>query len=273
MKKNRFFVYAFFGMLAYVNFTSCSNDDKDEPFETPKPSVEKRLASITEKYRNYDPGQASSRDELTTIDYDSNGRIISVTIERDDYKHTKSYSYSENAITVSDHNIDKYTLENGLITKWEESTNYDNPNETTVWTFKYDNGRLIKWSRGDEETTTFKWNNSNITETSNMSDGYHKQSSYQYYSNYDFGGINALYQSDSILFDDLDANLVMQGYFGKLPAQLLKSVHQKAQGPGYSDVYTDDFTYQFDDDGYPTIQQNITDSGISISLHFTWNNK
>ena len=65
----------------------------------------------------------------------------------------------------------------------------------------------------------------------------------------------------------------MQGYFGNMPVNILKSVSQTAHGTGYTDNYSYNYSYQIDDDGYPTLERWNGEDGISISHRFTWSKK
>ena len=85
---------------------------------------------------------------------------------------------------------------------------------------------------------------------------------YQYsYTTYpDYGGAVAVFQSNSMFYDDLPEALIIQGYFGKWPKYLVSGAKDLS---GYFKG-TESYAYILDSDGYP-ISMSGTDSA-----KFSW---
>lgn len=89
--------------------------------------------------------------------------------------------------------------------------------------------------------------------------------------------MNAFIQDNSILFDNLDVALIMQGYFGKCPKYLVNMATEESHYY-YNGQYEEDFSsytwdYKLDSDGYVEIKKYILDDGRSFPSQFYWENK
>lgn len=233
MKTFRLIAFAVSAMLMCVNLSSCGDDDNgDEP---PTPEVKKRLVTVT-----YDRGN-------DIIQYDTEGRISSVTIQYNDGPYLKTssdtYTYSDEKITEGDNT---YYLKNGLITKW--TNEYDD--YTVTYQFTYDGNNLVKFTNSYEEIVTFNWKNGNVVSSKEVDTDYYRDFKYEYDTeHYDFGKVAAFLQSNSFLFDDLDPYLIIQGYFGNLPKNMIETIYTTWSD---GDEDTDVFYYDYDADGYAT---------------------
>lgn len=249
--------------IASVGFSSCSKDDKDEPM--PKPSVEKRLtkASIpwSDLYRNtYEPT------------YNTNGQIQSSKISSEwlydgDVSHyTESFTYSGDKIEANtnfwhDYN-GTYYLSNGLITKYVDESG----NEST---FQYDGRHLTQFTNEYGDKRVYKWDNNDIVSTYEIDseDGTSRHAyTYEYYSEYDFGGICVFLDSNSYPYDDIHPLLAIQGFFGDLPVHMLKRIIE--------DNEVDcDFTYFYDNEGFPVATDyKLAGNPNTFKQSFAWEN-
>ena len=227
-----------------MSFTSCSKDD-DEP---EKPKVEKRMMSIDDDSFVY-----------------SNGKITQVLWRGD---VDANITYSESSITIKGgvNYSGIYHLSNGLVTKYVESDGW-------YQEFTYEDGRLKNWKKyyNDgtlDEDITFEWKDGVITRQTDielMDNGnmeLYCQYEYSYTTDPDYGGAIAIFQSDSMFYDDLPEALIVQGYFGKWPKYLVSGAIDVS---GYFSR-KNSYTYALDSDGYP-----LKISG-SESAKFTWGN-
>lgn len=218
----------------------------DKPYvdEIEKPIVEKRMKSLDKKSFVYTDGKITQQLWNGSVDYD----II----------------YTESSIRIGE---GIYYLNNGLITKQEYIGPYG------YQEFTYENGRIKTWKKYSadgslDEDISFEWKDGVIvrqTDIERMSDGHMElfcQYEYNYTENIDYGGAVAIFQSDSMFYDNLPEALIVQGYFGKCPKYLVSGAVDVS---GY---FSRDksYTYRLDRDGYP-----FKISG-SESATFTWEN-
>ena len=85
---------------------------------------------------------------------------------------------------------------------------------------------------------------------------------YSYTAIPDYGGAVAVFQSNSMFYDDLPEALIIQGYFGKWPKYLVSGAVDIS---GYFSE-AQSFTYILDSEGYP-LSMSGTDSA-----KFSWEN-
>lgn len=247
-----------------LTLSSCGKDNEDEPI-VPSPQVQKRLVEYQEK-----------GSWLNLISYDQIGNIEKTSEYYSEYDcilGSSKYTYSLEQIVVLDESFyetgelantytHNYKIKNGLITDfWKYGSDY--------YKIIYENDRIKSWTYYDsngfaDEVVTFTWQNDDIV---SMESSYGFKFEYTYYSENDFGVINALQQHDSVLYDDLDPYLVMQGFFGKLPVHLLKSV-KKIYDDG--DISTYDYTYNFDEDKYPLSMIERLKDNRTYTTSFKW---
>ena len=184
-------------VIMSMTFTSCSND-ADEP---EKPKVEKRMKSLDKTSFIYDEGR------ITQTLWD--GYL--------DYK----ISYTNSAIKIGDA---IYYLKDGLVTKYVES-------DRCYQDFTYEDGRLKTWKKYHDNTVldediSFEWKDDVIVrQTEFHSYNGNMELFCDYYYSYtndpDYGGAVAVLQSNSLFYDDLPEALIIQGYFGKWPKNLV----------------------------------------------------
>lgn len=243
-------------LVVCVNLTSCSGDDDEDlnpQPSNPQPSVVKRLVEFS------DYGE----DEFTKIVYDSKGRISSMIYSNGAYNYTysadkiikkwessnpDSYFWGETTYT--------YDLSNGLVVKCLEEDYYSNGNlaDFDLATLTYNGNYLVEMLWRSElhfDKTTFEWDKGNIISSEEIEeDGSAISLKYEYDSeHFDYGRIAALFQTNSILFDELDEGLLLQGYFGNLPKNILTIAERTDSPDGYYSM--DMFSYEYDADGYP----------------------
>ncbi|MBQ9076725.1 MAG: DUF4595 domain-containing protein [Muribaculaceae bacterium] len=254
MKKYKFLALALCAVLASVNFSSCSDDDMDEPTsdvpDVPKPSVEKRLTSVKYSYGYH-----------CNIQYDANGLIDQIVrVYNGQTDKTTTYTYSSSHISVTEtysygnSSTENYCLNNGLISELEGEIIYS-----------YDEGRISKWRENDGSNKTFEWSTGDIMKTSTKwSDEpatYH--ATYRYSDGYDYGRIvGFVVDSNDMLYDDFEPVLVMQGFFGITP------IHLPQDASDGSDDYA--WSYEFDENGYPTSVTEYIGGSETQTITFTW---
>ncbi|MDE6287271.1 MAG: hypothetical protein K2M00_00625 [Muribaculaceae bacterium] len=247
-------------LSAMLTLSSCGKDKDDEPI-VPTPQVQKRLVEY------HEDGNAW----INQISYDNVGTIDKTSEYYSEYNcvlYSSNYMYSEEQITIleEDYNYtgelestytNFYKIESGLIKDYGDyKITYEN-GRIKSWTDFYDNGYA-------DEIVTFTWQDGDIV---SMESSLGIKLEYTYFSEKDFGGVNALQQSNSVLYDDLDPYLVMQGFFGKLPVHLLKSV-KRTDSDG--DINTYDYTYYFDEDGYPLSMIERLKDNRTFTTSFKW---
>ncbi len=257
MEKLKYLSFALLIALC-AGFVSCSDDDEGETTSgVPKPSVVKRLVKVTD-YND-------SRQYQYDIQYDANGRVNKV-IETEEMFYDYgtgtvreyAYTYSPSQITVTETNsyghssTETYNLSNGLISECKGE-----------YTCSYDNGRIAKWREVDGGSNTFTWSGGNITKTVRYDSG--RSMTYEYSDKYDYGRIvGVVFESNSILYDDLDGYLVMQGFYGTTPT------HLPLGGSLITESGYEAFNYEFDSDGYPTSVTRYCDGYESCTFTLTW---
>lgn len=222
-----------------MSFANCSKDD-DEP---EKPKVEKRMMSIDKISFVYTDGKITQ-----TL---WNGSIDDNLI------------YTESSIKIDE---ETYYLKDGLVTKYVESDGW-------YQEFTYEDGCLKNWKKYYEDGTldediTFEWKDGVITRQTDielMDNGNMElfcQYEYSYTTDPDYGGAVAIFQSNSMFYDNLPEALIVQGYFGKWPKYLVSGAIDVS---GYFNR-ENSYTYTLDSDGYP-----LKISG-SENAKFTWEN-
>ncbi len=223
-----------------VSVASCSHDTE----EAVAPKVVKRMKSV----------------DKTSFVYNNEGKITQILWNGslDD-----NIIYTESTIKIDD---DIYYLKDGLVTKyvesdgWYQEFTYEGDHIKT-WKKYYDDGTL-------DEDISFEWKNDVIVRQTdielNFSGNMELHCDYQYsYTDYpDYGGAIAVFQSNSMFYDDLPEALIIQGYFGKWPRFLVSGAVDVS---GYFSN-PESYTYILDSDGYP-LSMKGTDSAT-----FSWEN-
>lgn len=231
MKKLLSLVTVSMCVIFTIGFTSCSKDD-DEP-EMPK--VEKRMKSLDKTSFVYTDGKITQ----TLWNGNVGDKII----------------YSESNIKIGD---ETYYLNDGLVTKYVESDGY-------YQEFTYEDRRIKTWKKyydNDlDEDISFEWKDGVIVRQTDIERNYNGnmelfcEYQYSYTTNPDYGGAVAVFQSNSMFYDNLPEALIIQGYFGKWPKYLVSGAKDLS---GYFKG-TESYTYILDSDGYP-ISMDGTDS-------------
>lgn len=217
--------------------TSCSKDD-DEPA---KPKVEKRMTSVDDQSFVYTDGKITQ-------------------IKRDD-SYWENIKYTESTIKIG---YETFYVKDGLVTKLVDSEgNYEE--------FTYENGRIKTWKKYYEgildEDISFEWKDGVIIRQTDIErDDFDSERmelfceyEYTYTPNPDYGGAVAVFQTNSMFYDDLPIALIIQGYFGKWPKYLVSEAVDVT-----GNFESSSYTYKLDSDGYP-----ISMSG-SEDAQFTW---
>lgn len=229
--------------LSCVNLTSCSDDDDENSI--PSPSVEKRLISVVDN--------SIEREETSIIEYDTNGRISSVS---DGVGSASHYSYYNDKIIIENNygSQEVYYLTNGLITESRDASGFAS-------VFKYNGGNLSSYSNEWCETT-FEWQNGNVSSSKVVYDeDEYRNLRYDYdTSHVDYGKVAAFHQYSDCLFANLEEYLLIQGYFGNMPKNMLQKVTETDEE---GDVDFEYYTYKYDADGYPICEE-------TNNVVFTW---
>ena len=247
-----------FGLLSFTMFlfTACSsdNDDKENNNGGGMNLARERLV-----------GYSDTRGHVySDFKYDDQGRLISITGARsekgshDTYNFLITYSYAENTIfrqlKASHYNIKNfYTLVNGRVIKAVSSED----NRTRTYEFTYDHsGQLIRVSEGSD-MTNYVWENGNIISNGEVIFTYTDKPSKK------FVALEAgLYCMP--IPDGVDPVLFQQGYFGKYPRNLVKTIHTVTHHYNGSYSYTTpselNSTYTFDSKGNVTKAKTATES-------------
>lgn len=224
----------------------------------------KRLVSITEtEYSN---------NEVTTLSYDSEGRLSSV----EDGYSTISIDYSNAAngkITMA--YSSKYGNENatydvtinelGLATAAVETDNYG---DTNSWEFEYSDGKLMKITvidGRDKEYTDITWEDDLITayvETESY-DSDISSATFSYSGVANTGGIALFDDLYGLDLDNLEY-LAMGGYFGAIPRELPTGASYKDEDGTQSNTVV----WELDAEGYPVSLSSPQDRNETTT--FTW---
>ena len=226
-------------VIMAMAFTSCSDDD-DEP---DKPKIEKRMTSLDETTFVYNDGKIAQ----TLWNGDVDDEIV----------------YTSSSIKIGNKT---FYLKDGLVNKYVESDGW-------YQEFTYEGGRIKTWQKfyanGTlDEDISFEWKDGVIvrqTDFERNSNGEMElfcDYQYSYSTNPDYGGAVAVFQSNSMFYDDLPEALIIQGYFGKWPKYLVSGAIDVS---GYFDR-SNSYTYILDNDGYP-LAMSGTDNA-----KFTWEN-
>lgn len=225
-------------VIMAMAFTSCSDDD-DEP---EKPKVEKRMKSLDNTSFVYNDGKITQ-----TL---WNGNVEDKII------------YTESTIKIDS---ETFYLKDGLVNKYVES-------DKQYHEFTYESGRIKTWKKFYDgtldEDISFEWKDGVIVRQLDIERNRDGEMDlfcdyqYSYTSNPDYGGAVAVFQSNSMFYDDLPEALIIQGYFGKWSKYLVSGAVDVS---GYFDR-SESYTYILDSDGYP-----LSMSG-SDSAKFSWEN-
>lgn len=237
--KNLKFLASFLIMtLACVTFTSCSDDDKDEPGAN-VPSNIKHLVSLTATDAD---GNVTS---ITNVKYDSKNRVISFTLNEDNETSNYTYDYtSDITIKVDGEVYSTYNLKNGLIEKADYG--YDE-----YYFFKYDNNRIntitYVYDTLDPWNFTYNWVNDNVRSVFSQIEDDSDSREYDYNNDKCITPIiyyTNLRCSPYSKFENEELFLFSEGYFGNsLTSNLIKTSE---------DDSVTEFEYQLDNDGYVT---------------------
>ena len=225
-------------------FTSCSNDDDNDSAG----------GGMTSKHISKMTWSDGDELEVTTYEYDSQGRVVKKTetvIEgRSEYSTTTTYTYGGNTIiskTQGDSNDGEthtYTLSNGRITKDVEKNNGRN-SYTSNYTYD-SNGYLILQAFGDDSDDSysgkmeFTWTDGNLTKSSKVVDDIYSPYSYTYTVSYS----NILWPQNLIAYWDgtnMDEVLEPLGAWGKMPKNLptkFVEVNDNGETNGWTIDYT-----------------------------------
>lgn len=224
-------------VIMAMAITSCSDDDN----EPEKPKVEKRMRSL---------------DKISFVYND--GKIMQTLW---DERVDEDIVYTESAIKIDE---ETFYLNNGLVSKYVESEGY-------YQEFTYEKGCIKTWKKYNadgslDEDISFEWKDGVILRQTELDRNYKGDMElfcdyqYSYTSNPDYGGAVAVFQSNSMFYDNLPEALIIQGYFGKWPKYLVSGAVDVS---GYFSK-ANTYTYILDSDGYP-----LSMSG-SDSARFTW---
>lgn len=243
-------------------FVSCSSDDEDDP--KGGETTSKRIVKMT----------WSDGDEIniTTFDYDSQGRVMKIKETEvggkyDEASITTTYTYGGNTIfskTQGDWNNENahtYTLSNGRIIKDIESGG-----DNGTHTYAYDNNDYVILQTYvhdvDSGKIDFTWTDGNLTKYSDTRDD---GSSYTYNISYS----NMLWPQNWIHYwIHMDVVFEPIGAWGKMPKNLpTKSVCVSSDG--YTDGWTIDYIIE---NGLitKTIWKDLNDPSHTEITTFEW---
>lgn len=221
--------------LTVCLFTACSSDNDDSNNGNLNTSGEK-LVGYTEKLVGID----GSDEHVIFQDfkYDAQGRLIKVTVIHatkaspysPPFTTIITYSYSPNTIfKQSPEGNVNYTLANGRIYK----SVYSNRDQHEICEFTYDNtGQLTRVTSSNDGMTNIIWENGNIV----YADG-----STFTYTDYPSKKFVSLDNLEYCIPDGVEPILFQQGYFGKYPRNLVKTIQKGSK--------TINYTYTFDSKG------------------------
>lgn len=221
-------------------------------------------------------------DYQLSFDYQE-GRITSYSTKAGSY----NINYSDSLITIKGPFYDEYYIcNNGLITSGFDGLN--------PYKYDYEDGKLhsIKQlkKRTDEngietidiyQKRDFIWDDDIITNQKNWIERNDadfeltKNTNFEYYSTKDYGHVISFIQGNSFLFTYLSIPLLIQGYYGELPKNLIKAINCTSY---YYDVhnqycenkYSYQYTYILDPDDYPLKMHEIYDDGRINPFVYQW---
>lgn len=248
MKKLYFIAFAIIGILSCLNLSSCSKDG-DEPSK-PEASVKMRPSSIIWENQNYTVS-------FNNIDYYQGTQVKSYT---ESNVNNYEYIYSDNNITekIEGPSYNKeysYRLKDGLVI-------YSDAEGRNGGSFEY-NGTQLVLKEEDGSEITYKWENGNMSlRTYDFSDGY--SFTYTDYPCYVWVPTMGASYLNGEQFEDINQFLVMGGYFGQIPKNLVM-LAKDLYDP--SEVIT--FDYEFNDYGYPT-KITYNEDGWIVTGTITW---
>lgn len=241
-------------VIGSTAFVSCSSDDEESP--KGGGTTSKRIVKMT--WSNGD------EIDITTFDYDSQGRVVKV-IETDMYGNseetaTTTYTYGENTIirkTQGDWNDGDtytYTLSDGLITKevyWKQNN------------YTYDSNGYLKTYIREDNKTEFTWTDGNLTKyTEVWGDDY---STFTTTTTVSYSDI--LWPQNYMQYwDGTDMDIVFEplGAWGKMPKYLPKK-YVEVYDDGTSREWTLDYTIE-NGEIVKVIYQSIEDGEISTEI-------
>lgn len=250
MKKLYIFALAIIGIYVCLNLSSCKKDDKNEP-KQPEASIKMRPTSVSweDKYGSkiayenieyYKDLQVKSYMENY---YSSPDHTEGQTLwESDKYE----YSYSDTNISLSIFENGSarevsYRLKDGLVIY------ADGQARDEKGTYEYEGNKLILRYEG-EDPYVYGWENGNMSFRKN---GENSRDAYSFtYTDYPcyvwVPTLGAEFLNGE-QFEDINQFLVMGGYFGQIPKNLVM-LARDLYDP--SEVIT--FDYEFNEIGYPT---------------------
>lgn len=260
--KNLFFI-----LLATVLFTGCSSDDNDDNGENLiKPSavfpngMPTSAAGMTMTYKDGLLTKIKTTDTSVIFDYvntKSTSQHVKMTISDDDDPEDVTY-------------LDLLIGDNGFVKSCVQTYKGDNSSDT--WDFNYNSdGNLIymKRSEGDNEVTTIKYENGNITEVSMVSED-DNDNSYKSRISYTSEAVaSAINNKASImLFDEtfgIDMDEMRYAYWAGLLGKATKHLPVKS----VNDRYTETYEWTLNSNGYPQ-KMVSTGNGWNDEYLFAW---
>lgn len=241
-----------------MTFTSCSSDDDDSP------------STVTTPQQVFTGGLPKSVGNMT-IETNAKGQVVSVK----DGNETATFEYKEAAsrstasspdviMTVVYENeklvCNLHLNKEGFVSHCDETENYtygtQTETENETWDFTYNkDGQLLSMRRSeDKETTTIKYQDGNIVETSTVSaDEPDESNSYKISYTSDAVTSPIANKGCIMLFDQtlgIDLDEMEYAYYAGLLGKATKSLPVKLVEDG---DYTLNFSWTLNSSGYPTL--------------------
>lgn len=248
-------IIASFGLCLLV---SCQRELVYNPFESSENGFLRYLAKIEEV--NYSNSVTNSTESSTLIFsnpiFDENGKLQNAYVNFIGREANNSYSYSKDKIIVQSRTRDneillfEYTVDNGVITKCEESSNISN--NKYDYSYFYDVNKYLTGINVSKEGLSLdiviNWHNGNMMSVKVIyEEGYSSIYSYIYSGNKNYKPAfpsfwTSCYETGSVY--GVDEILTGQGYFGKNISKDLISEEY------YNGSISRVFEYRIDGEGY-----------------------
>ena len=248
-------------VIGSTAFVSCSSDDEESP--KGGGTTSKRIVKMT----------WSDGDEIdiTTFDYDSQGRVVKEIVTdiygSSEHTYTTTYAYVENTIISktgdwNDGETYTYTLSDGLIIKEVENYKNGSYSSTDTYNYTYDSNGYLKTYISEDDKTEFTWTDGNLTKYTEVWDD----------------GYSTGYSTTTVSYSDIlwpknwmhywkgtNINQVLEplGAWGKMPKYLPKKFVRVYDGT--SREWTLDYTIE-NGEIVKVIYQSIEDGEISTEI-------
>ena len=242
------FGMAFVAAFMCMNFVACNSDDEPKFNDDGIVTNEKKLVEMIMDKDKFD-------DDTLTFSYDNEGRLNFMTKRDGEHYYTYSFIWEENSVIEEVEKHHKYLDHNDYNCTYTNVLADQRIIESDDYTLTYDSSkRLSTLTWNSRDTRAFYWENDNI---SKVACSYSGEKKITYYTN----TCKGYFPLSFYFLNRIDGPINLLFVHPELGGVKRNSLFEKIEFGHY--LYTGEFSYTFDDDGYVetcTVQRKRGDS-------------